>query len=68
MEIYSNILNDFINTTYINNFPIDLQDKIKYLFNDGKKIRPILCLCFSGISKFDNNIENNIENNILINL
>jgi geranylgeranyl pyrophosphate synthase len=61
MEKNFDIINNFINTKYINNFPIEIHDKIKYLFNDGKKIRPILSLCFFGI-------ENGIENEIILNL
>ena len=49
MEKYFDIINNFINTKYINNFPIEIHDKIKYLFNDGKRIRPILSLCFCSI-------------------
>jgi geranylgeranyl pyrophosphate synthase len=62
MEKYQNIINDFINSTYIHNYPIELQDKIKYLLNDGKKLRPILCLCFSNIGDIGDNIK---KNNIL---
>lgn len=50
MEKYFDIINNFINTKYINNFPIEIHEKIKYLFNDGKRIRPILFIAFSHIA------------------
>ena len=61
MEKYFNIINNFINTKYINNFPIEIHEKIKYLFNDGKRIRPILSLCFCSI-------ENENPSEIILNL
>ena len=61
MEKNFDIINNFINTKYINNFPIEIHDKIKYLFNDGKRIRPILSLCFCSI-------ENENASEIILNL
>lgn len=61
MEKYFDIINNFINTKYINNFPIEIHDKIKYLFNDGKRIRPILSLCFCSI-------ENENASEIILNI
>jgi geranylgeranyl pyrophosphate synthase len=65
MDNYFDIINNFINTKYINNFPIEIHDKIKYLFNDGKKIRPILSLCFGSI---ENGNDYGNENEIILNL
>jgi geranylgeranyl pyrophosphate synthase len=55
MEQYYQIINTFIEKEYINYFPLELQEQILYLFSDGKKLRPLLCLSFIN---FTNNLAN----------
>ena len=55
MSAYYDIINKYINTIFINDFPEILQDQIKYILNDGKKIRSILYLSFSNYINFSNN-------------
>jgi geranylgeranyl pyrophosphate synthase len=61
MEQYHKIINNFIDNTYINEFPPELHDKLKYLFDDGKRIRPILCLIFTNINKLEGEGEGELK-------
>ena len=58
-QYHSTIVN-FIEREYINYFPLELQEHINYLFTDGKKIRPILCLSFINYK------EDSYRNNIIL--
>ena len=60
-QYHSTIVN-FIEREYINHFPLELHDQINYLFTDGKKIRPILCLLFVNYKTDSHN------NNIILTL
>ncbi len=68
-QYYTTIIN-FIEREYINNFPLELHNQIKYLFTDGKKIRPILCLAFANYSSkmamAMARISNEVEENIIL--
>ena len=68
MNNYFNNIENFIFKKYINNYPFEIKDKIIYLLQNGKRLRPILCLIFSNID-IDIDIDNNINiNNININM
>ena len=57
-------IENFIINKYINNYPTELKDKVLYLLQNGKRLRPILFLIFSN-SSIDNNdttINNTIYN------
>lgn len=47
MDLYFNEIETFIMTNYIKEFPQAIQDKVIYLLQDGKRLRPILSLIFS---------------------
>ena len=47
MDLYFNEIETFIMTNYIKEFPEEIQDKVIYLLQDGKRLRPILSLIFS---------------------
>lgn len=47
MDLYFNEIETFIMTNYIKEFPEAIQDKVIYLLQDGKRLRPILSLIFS---------------------
>jgi len=64
MITYYDIINKYINTIFIDEFPEALKNQITYILNDGKKIRSILYLSFSNYINLNNNNNNN-NNNIL---
>ena len=47
MDLYFNEIETFIMNKYIKEFPEAIQDKVIYLLQDGKRLRPILSLIFS---------------------
>lgn len=53
-------INYYFHNTYLTKYPIAIQDMLIHLFNDGKRIRPILFIAFShitdlsGVEKEDN--------------
>lgn len=47
-------LQTFIDTTFITYFPQQLHEQIHYLLNDGKKLRPSICLAFTNQLQTDN--------------
>ena len=54
MDLYFNEIETFIMTNYIKEFPEEIQDKVIYLLQDGKRLRPILSLIFSS---YENSID-----------
>jgi len=54
MDYYFKEIDNYIMKIQILNYPKEIQDKIEYFLQDGKRLRPILCIIFSGI---DNNIK-----------
>ena len=60
MNNYFINIEKFIYKKHIYNYPIELQDKVKYVLQNGKRLRPILCLIFSNIV---NTISNEIHYN-----
>ena len=63
MNTYFNNIEKFIFEKYINNYPFVIKNKIKYLLQNGKRLRPILCILFSNINNIDN--IDNIDKSIL---
>jgi geranylgeranyl pyrophosphate synthase len=49
MENYYNRINDFIMKIQILEYSNTIQDKVEYFLKDGKRLRPILCILFSGL-------------------
>jgi len=49
-EYFTNFEN-FIMKIHLLEYPEEIQDKVSYLLQDGKRLRPILCLLFSGQTK-----------------
>jgi geranylgeranyl pyrophosphate synthase len=41
-------INDFIKNKIIISYPIELHDQVNYFYNDGKRLRPCLLLCWAG--------------------
>lgn len=48
MEHIQNQINYFIKNKIIKSYPEELYDQIQYFYNNGKRLRPILLLCWSG--------------------
>jgi geranylgeranyl pyrophosphate synthase len=46
LENYRNLINTFFTDNYIINFPEIIQDQLKYLWNNGKRLRPALYIAF----------------------
>ena len=66
MENYFKEINNFIIEINIKNYPEEIRDKVKYFLQDGKRLRPILCLLFSGIEiKQNEKTELNESNSII---
>jgi len=61
MNNYFQKIEKFIFNNYINNYPNELKNKFKYLIENGKRLRPILCIIFSNI-EYKNNYITNITN------
>ncbi len=61
MNNYFKKIEKFMFNNYINNYPNELKDKFKYLVENGKRLRPILCIIFSNI-EYKNNYITNITN------
>jgi len=61
MNNYLKKIEKFMFNNYINNYPDELKDKFKYLVENGKRLRPILCIIFSNI-EYKNNYITNITN------
>ena len=58
MNNYSIKIDTFIKNKYINTYPPELKDKVLYLIQNGKRLRPILFLIFTGETELENNINN----------
>ena len=41
-------------------YPVNIQDKVEYCLQDGKRLRPILCIIFSGI-EINNDLDINTK-------
>ena len=73
MEIYFKEITNYIMKIEIEDYPEDIRDKVEYYLQDGKRLRPILCLLFSGLKYNDisdtnknyKNYENNKSNCII---
>ena len=66
MNNYFKKIEKFIFNNYINTYPNKLKDKFTYLIENGKRLRPILCILFSNIEYNKNNystITNITDNN-----
>ena len=50
MNHYFVAIEKFIYKKHMYNYPIELQDRVKYLLHNGKRLRPILCIIFSNIN------------------
>jgi len=59
MESYFIKIENFIINKQINDYPEELQDKVIYLLQGGKRLRPILCILFSGI---DDSLDHSLDN------
>jgi geranylgeranyl pyrophosphate synthase len=56
IEKYKKKIENYLNEKFILSYPIEIQEYLIYIFKDGKKIRPILYLLFSGhFNKYDTN-------------
>ena len=62
MNHYFDTIEKFIYKHHMYNYPIELQDRVNYLLNNGKRLRPILCIIFSNINC---NISNELNYNEL---
>ena len=62
MNNYFLNIEKYIINKYINKYPIELKDKILYLLQNGKRLRPILFLIYSNCKTIEIEISNNIEN------
>ena len=49
MENYFTEIDNFIMKIQILDYPEEIQDKVIYLLQDGKRLRPILCIIFSDL-------------------
>ena len=70
MEYYFTEIENFIMKKQILEFPKDIQDKVEYLLQDGKRLRPILCIIFSGLELTQYNKKDDTANskNIIYNI
>ncbi len=59
MESYFTKIENFIIHKQINDYPEELQDKVIYLLQGGKRLRPILCILFSGL---DSGLDSPLDN------
>jgi geranylgeranyl pyrophosphate synthase len=60
MEYYQNKINEYLNDNFIKKFPEPIINKIKYLLEDGKRIRPVLYLILSDVENISGEDNNNI--------
>ena len=72
MNNYLIKIEKFIKNKYINLYPPELKDKVVYLLQNGKRLRPILFLLFTGEDELENttntkNTTNTIHNTYNIN-
>ena len=49
MDKYYKSFENFLMNIQIEDYPEQIRDRVKYLLQDGKRLRPILCIIFSGI-------------------
>ena len=56
MNNYLIKIENFIKNKYINLYPTELKDKVLYLLQNGKRLRPILFLLFTGEDELENTI------------
>lgn len=75
MNNYFQKIEKFMFNNYINTYPNKLKDKFTYLIENGKRLRPILCILFSNIEYNKNNYstitnitDNNSNYNIIYNI
>jgi geranylgeranyl pyrophosphate synthase len=57
-------INYFFHNTYLTYYPIEMHDMLIHLFNDGKRLRPILFIAFNDINSLGNIEINNENDNI----
>ena len=62
MENYFNKIEKFIMKIQILDYPDIIKDKVEYFLQDGKRLRPILCLIFSGI-EIDTSLDTSLDTN-----
>jgi len=62
MENYFNKIEKFIMKIQILDYPDIIKDKVEYFLQDGKRLRPILCLIFSGI-ELDTSLDTSLDTN-----
>ena len=68
MEFYFNKIEKFIMKTQIIDYPEILKDKVEYFLQDGKRLRPILCIIFSGLQNIDTNLDTTLDTTLDTNL
>jgi geranylgeranyl pyrophosphate synthase len=69
MEKYIAQFNNYFSNSFIYNFPEIIHEKIHYLLEDGKRIRPILFIVFSGVVIPDSILDKNkIETKLLLDI
>ena len=60
MEYYFKEIENFIKKDILS-YPKNIQNKVEYFLQDGKRLRPILCIIFGGICIKDRDIDINIS-------
>ena len=70
MEYYFKEIENFIMKIQLLDYPENIKDKVEYFLQDGKRLRPILCIIFSGLKSINvNNIlDTNLDTNLYTNL
>ena len=62
MEYYFTEIDNFIMKIQILDYPEEIQEKVIYLLQDGKRLRPILCIIFSDLENSNlNNNQNHLD-------
>ena len=64
MEYYFKEIENFIMKIQLLDYPENIKDKVEYFLQDGKRLRPILCIIFSGLQSINVNtiLDTNSEN------
>lgn len=72
MNKYVSLFNNYFESKFILNFPEVIRDKINNLILGGKRLRPLIYLCYSGImnEKIDknNHVNNDVNNDVMDNI
>jgi geranylgeranyl pyrophosphate synthase len=65
MEYYFNEIENFIMKIQLLDYPENIKDKVEYFLQGGKRLRPILCIIFSGlrIINENTNLDTNLDTN-----